>query len=307
MKGNIGVEKPKAILIGPIISEFYWEAGRFASILPYLKKKKYRNQDIKYIVLTRCENFDLYGVYANIFLPLKISGDFTKYLPNCYRLNNFPVDQYEKIAKNFRNKYKEKYNIIEHIYPKIDKKNFLNKNQFSQNQMIFEFKPREENYKLIEDYLPKNDKPIIVLAPRFRKDFKRNWNHWPELYNEIWNSNLKDQFNFVICGKSGEYIPDKENRFYDINQIGLSNNSSLAGLLIVTLQKAIFTVGSQSALPNISLLLGVPVLEWGHQKVLHTKTYNIKNTSVKFLEDKKYNIPPKEIFKQLVKQLEKGN
>lgn len=294
--------KPKAILLGPIISEFFWEAGRFSCILPYLKRK-YKDQKVTFIILTRQENFDLYGVYANIFLPLKIPGDYIKYSPNCFRLNNFPQEQYEKIAINFKIKYKQNYNIIEHFYPKIDKKNFLNKNQFSQRQMIFDFKPRKENYKLFKEYFFENKKPLIVIAPRFRKGFKRNWPFWQKLYDTIWTNKIKNKFNFIICGKPGEYIPDKENRFYDINHMELSNNSSLAGLLIVTLQNSVFTIGSQSAIPNISLLLKVPVLEWGHQKTLHTKTYNIKNTPIKFLEDKKYNLPCEKVFEHLIKQL----
>lgn len=296
------IKKPKAILLGPIISEFFWEVGRFACMLPYLRRK-YKRQNVKFIILTRQENFDLYGAYANIFLPLKIEGDYIKYAPNCFRLNNFPQDQYEKIAVNFKTKYKKNYNIIEHLYPKIDKKNFLRKNQFSQNQMIFDFKPRKENYEFVEEYFSVNKKPIIVIAPRYRKGFKRNWPYWKNLYDIIWKNKLQEKFNFVICGKTGEYIPDKENRFYDINHIKLSDNSSLAGLLIATLQRAMFTLGSQSAIPNLSLLLKVPVLSWGDQKALHTKTYNIKNTPIEFLEDRNYNLSHEQIFKHLIKQL----
>ena len=89
-----------------------------------------------------------------------------------------------------------------------------------------------------------------------------------------------NDFNFILCGKSGEYIPDKKNRFYDINKIEVNEQSSLVGLLLVALQRAVFTVSSQSAIPNISLLLGTPVLEWGHQKKLHESVYNVsKNFS----------------------------
>jgi len=297
--------KPKAILMGPIIGEFGWCLQRFAPILPYLINKKYRKQDIKYIILTRKDRFDLYGRYASIFLPLNIPGDYDKYLPNCYRLNGFPIKEYEKIARSFYKKYSKNYNIIEHIYPKIDKRNFVNKNQFSSKQMIFNFKPRKENYELIENYLSKNNNPIVILSPRYRKGFQRNWNQWPQFFDMIWESDLQKQFNFIICGKPGEYIPDLKNRFQDINNIQLGENSSLAGLLISVLQKSIFTCGSQSGIPNLSLLLKVPVLEWGHQKSLHTKTYNIKNTKITFLEDRKYNLSFKKVFKHLNNELKK--
>ena len=104
--------------------------------------------------------------------------------------------------------------------------------------------------------------------------------------------------NFIICGKRGEYIPDPKKRFLDINDIPISNDISLVGLLLVVLEKSILTIGSQSAVPNISLLRGVEVLEFGHQKKLHTITYNIKNTPITFIEDMKYNIEPELIFKK---------
>jgi len=176
--------------------------------------------------------------------------------------------------------------------------------------MVYEFKPRKQNYNLVESYLP-NDKPIIVLAPRYRNGFKRNWNRWPEFYDMVWNhTSLRKDFTFVVCGKPGEYIPDPKNRFYDINNIELKDSSSLVGLLLVVLERAFFTFGSQSAIPNLSLLYEVEVLEFGCQKKFHTVTYNVKNTPITFIEDMKYNIETNVIFthfKKLVyKKLSKG-
>jgi len=296
----------KAVLLGPFVGEFYWEAGRFAPILPYLKGKKYKNQKIKYIVLTREERFDLYGRHANVFVPLRIDGDYERRQPNCFRLNGLKPHQYDAIVQKFKKKYKDRYNIIEHIYPDVRKAVFGNKNQFHPKKMIYKYKPRIENYRLVEDFLPKNDKPNIVLAPRYRIGFKRNWQKWPEFYDTIASDKeLMNSYNFIICGKKGEYIQDKKNRFYDMGDITLTEGSSLAGVLLCIMDHTHMTFGSQSAIPNISLLYGVEVLEFGCQKHLHTVTYNVKNTPITFFENRKYNIEASVVCNTLKKLLRK--
>ena len=295
----------KAILFGPFIGELFWEAFRFAPLLPYYKYKKYKSDNVKFIVLTREDRFDLYGKDADILVPLKINGDYKEYKPNCFRLDGFGEEKYLTIANVFKNKFQKHYDIIEHIFPDISKKQFTNKNQFSRFYMRFEYKPRDMNYQLIDRYIPE-DKPIVVLAPRYRSGFRRNWTKWPEFYDKLAKDKvLMRNFNFVICGKRGEYVPDKKKRFFDINDIVLEPNASLVGLLLVLLERAILTFGSQSAIPNISLICGVEVLEFGCQEYLHTKVYNLKKTPVTFVEDKGYNIKVDDIHKLLKKILKR--
>jgi len=295
----------KAILMGPFVGEMYWEAGRFAPMLPFFEFKKYKGQNIKFIILTRIDRFDLYGCYADILVPLKIEGDYKKLQPNCFKLNGYPRSEYIKLVIDFYAQYSKRYKIIDHIYPEITKAQHLKKNQFPQKQMIFKYKPREENYELINKYIP-NNKPLILLAPRFRKGFKRNWSNWPQFYDLIYNDkNLMKNFHFIICGKKGEYIPDEKNRFYDMTEIEVGKRSSLIGLLLVLMEKTVFVCGSQSAIPNIGLLYGREVLEFGCQKKLHTITYNIKRTPITFLEDRKYNLEPKVLYKNLIKLTKK--
>lgn len=296
----------RAILIGPFVGEMYWEAGRFAPILPYFRIKKYRNQKIKYIVLTRKERFDLYGRYADILVPLSIEGDYGSKQPNCFRLNNYSVAEYNNTKKKFYKKYKERFQIVEHIYPDISKRLYLNKNQFLQKNMIYKFKPRSENYILMNEYLLKNNNPIVILAPRFRKGFKRNWNNWNEFYDLIYNDKkLFNSFNFIICGKVGEYIPDDKGRFLDMNKVEINEGSSTIGLLLVLMERAKFVCGSQSAIPNIGLLYNLEVLTFGCQRSLHTKTYNIKNAPITFIDDKKYRIQASVLFNKMKKLLQK--
>lgn len=295
--------KERAILSGAHIPELGWELLRSCPFTLWTKIKKYDNK-VKLIVLTRSDRFDLYGRHADILVPLNIEGDYTKYKPNCFRLDDFPMEQYNNINKVFYDKYSKQYEIIEHIYPKITGKQFLQKDQYPKNQLFTKFKPRFENKKLVDQYIS-NDKPWIVLSPRYRKGFKRNWNHWETFYDMIYNSDLYEKYKFIIVGKSLEYIPDKKNRFFDINTIPINKNSSLIGLTISIVYNSILTIGSQSAIPNLSLLLNTEVLEWGNQKTLHTITYNYNKTPITFLEDMKFNLDSKIVFKTMNEILKK--
>jgi hypothetical protein len=300
-------KKPKAVLMGPFVGELYWETARFAPMLPNMVNKEYRGKDIKFIILTRKDRFDLYGKFADILVPLRIPGDYKEQRqPNCFRLNGLKVKKYLEIVRDFHTKYKERYHIIKHIYPDVTQKKFLNKDQFPQKKMHYIFNPRQENYDIVNDYLPKNGKPLVALAPRYRNGFRRNWNSWPEFYDRLSNDKeLIEDFNFIVCGKEGEYISDQKNRFLDLNDMTSGDKSSLVGLLLVVLENTFFTFGSQSAIPNMSLLYNIEVLEFGCQKTLHTRTYNVKNTPITFIVNKKYNIPPREIFPQFKKLLYK--
>ena len=111
-------------------------------------------------------------------------------------------------------------------------------------------------------------------------------------------------YNFIICGKEGEYVPDPKKRFYDMNDIEVGSKSSLIGILLVILENAFFTFGSQSAIPNISLLYKVDVLEFGCQRALHTRTYNITNTPITFIDSRNYDVEPIAMIKQLRKLLQ---
>ena len=162
--------------------------------------------------------------------------------------------------------------------------------------MTFKYSPRKDNYLIVDKFVPK-DKPLVVLAPRYRIGFQRNWKHWNEFYNMLSNHSLRSDFNFIICGKEGEYFPDKKNRFLDLTKIPLTENSSLIGILMVVLERTFFTCGSQSAIPNMSLLYGVQVLSWGHQKRYHTVDYNIMHTPIVFIEDMRYDLNPKVVLK----------
>ena len=292
----------KAILFGPCIGEMYWEFGRFAPILN--QKRKQYGDDVTYIICTRPDRFDMYGDNCDILVPLTIQGDNDIYTQDCYGLSGYKG--YEYLIKTFYDSFKDEYKIIEHLYPDLGKSSGgkCNKNKYDLSKFTYDYKPRIENKILVDEFLPKNDKKNIVISPRFRKGIsKRNWPYWNDLYNKIDNDiELKDKYNFIICGKKPDYIVDIKDRFLDINDIKITNESSLIGLTIEILKRSCYTIGSQSAIPNVSLLFNVPVISWGNEKKLHTITYNVFNTKIDFIEDKNFRTPSKEIFK-LMKRL----
>lgn len=295
--------KPNAVLMGPFVGELYWEGGRFAPMLPYMRKHQFKGKDYKYIILTREERFDLYGKHADILVPLRIEGDYINKHGECFRLQNFSEKEYDSLAVRFKNKYAQNYNIIKHIYPNIRKPHYLNKNQYNPNLFLYNYAPRQKNYDLVDEYLPKTGKPLVVLAPRFRVGFKRNWNQWSLFYDLLEKSGLMKDFDFIICGKKEEYQPDSKKRFLDMNDINVQPPASLVGILLVILERSFFTFGSQSAIPNFSLLYKVDVLEFGCQRNYHTKVYNVFKTPITFIDSPKYDWPAQDAIKQLEKLL----
>ena len=292
----------KIILAGPFCGEFGWEILRYVPHILWWKCKKYKG-NVKLVVYTRPDRFDLYGSYADELIPLIINGDHISRNSDCFKLSGFSDEDYNKLVKDIYNQYRSKYKIVKHIYPVIEKKKYTHKHQFPSNQTYYKYNPRKENKELVDSVLP-NDKPIVAIGPRYRKIAKfRNWPHWEKFYDYI--EDIKD-VNFVICGKDLEYIPDSKNRYFDVNKIldeSVNKNTSLVGITIEILKKSVLCIGSQSGIPNLSNLVGTPTLQWGNEKGAHTKTYNIKNTKTTFIVDKQFEIKPKTIVNEMKKLL----
>jgi len=292
--------RPKVVVAGPCYGELFWEFFRFA---PYIFTIMRDNPELKLIVHTRRERYDIYGEWAHEFISLnipKIDNTF----PDCFRLTNLSEFDKIQIEMDGLRKINEKYDIIYCIRPDISNNQFCNKNQYPMQMRLFDYKVRKENVKLVDKMLdPK--KPIIVLAPRFRKNFKRNWPYWNELYDMLYFDKSLERFQFVICGKTDEMYVDPLKRFIDINDFVYSEKTSLIGVTIEILKRAKLTIGSQSAIPNISLIMGTPVLQWGNQKDLHTKTYNIYKTQVEFIEDMDFKLDAKIVFDKAKQFFEK--
>jgi len=301
------MRQTKHAVLSMCLGELWWEFANFAPHIIWKRMIQYKDRsDIEFISMTRPDRFDIYGLYSNIFVPLKIDGDGLRYRANGFRLDGFSEGMYNLLVTYFKEQYTNRYSTIELVYPKISGKTYVNRHQFPLDEMLFSYLPRSENLKIAEESLPE-DKKIVVLAPRFRFGFKRNWPFWQEFYDMLYSSkDLMSKFFFVICGKKPDYTPDKYNRFLDINNIQLGEYSSLVGLTIEILRSAILTIGSQSGLPNISLMLGTPVLEWGHERQFHTVDYNLRGTKIKFIDNVKYDLSAKRVLDETLYILKNG-
>ena len=177
--------KTKAVLVGPFLGEMYWEVARFAPHIIYKRRKQYKDLNINFIIATRESMIDCYGTIGNIFIPIRIPGDGTKYTANCYRLDGFPEVEYNNLENILKNQFSDRYDIIETIYPKINKNQFSNKRQFPPREQTYKYFPRPENLEIVNSQI-KTDKKLVVIAPRYRKGLRRNWPYWQKFYDLLY-------------------------------------------------------------------------------------------------------------------------
>lgn len=164
--------KKPAYLFGPFVGDLYWETYRFAPHALYLKKE---NPQTKLIVFTRQERFDLYGAYADILVPLKLSkvdediqiGFTSKYVDDAY---------YQILGQYIHKKYSNNYNIINHLYPNISAFFYKVKWQFPKDKMIFNFQPRRKNKLIVHKYLGNLQDIILTDCEDDYSDILKGYN-----------------------------------------------------------------------------------------------------------------------------------
>lgn len=232
-------------LFGPFIGSLSWEFYRFASHAIFMKKI-YPN--IKIAVLTRPERFDLYGKYADFLVPLKIENDDVQN-QIFFKLKNFEISEYNKLAKQFRTMYKKRFKIEEHFYPDIIDYRFKVRWQFPRFKMDYGFMPRNKNVEIIKDTLPK--KSLILITPPY------DINLMQILSSCIIKNKLHRKYLFITCGEYGDV-------FYNVDNIPLNNETSKIGYLIEIIKKSRLVIGPKSDFTHLSLLLKKPVISWGN-------------------------------------------
>lgn len=295
---NPAQNKEEAFIFGPCVGELHWEFFRFAGHAIWLKKK---HPNVKLVVFTRIDRYDIYGRYADCFLPLYV--DEGGRIQDCFKLHGLDNRTYHELAGKVRKIFSNMYHIRKHYYP--DLKRYTERWQWPEKQMDYDFRPRQANDGIVKTHL--DSKPIVVLAPRFRKnERKRNWPFWKDLYKRIEDSGLINSHTFVICAKEPDSVSADSDAILDINNMLGHKDVSLIGLSINFLRNAVLTVGSQSGIPNLSVLVKTPVLSWGHQKERHAKRLNPFKTPVTFLEDRNYKLPDKVVFNKIKELLVGG-
>lgn len=154
----------KNYLFGPFIGETIYELNYFVGHAIYLRKQNPKN---KIIVLTRKENFDLYGKYATTFLSLPLSKDL---IPHKFDCENIKVNLYDEITRRFSQKYINEIRIHDHFYPKIMTQLKDIKWYYPRDQINFDFKPRVGNQDIANDITNKYENIVISM---FNDTFKK--------------------------------------------------------------------------------------------------------------------------------------
>ena len=200
---------------------------RFAPYAIHLKKI---TPSYKIIVYTRRSRFDLYGKYASVLVPLALKHD-NKFTQSKFGLNRFPQKNYETLVKYFYDKYKNRFDIIEHFYPDISKWRYKIKWQLPRSKMDYDFEVRNENLKIIEGLF---DSTSNVFVTKKDSDIRHM---------------LLDR----------NYNPVMNHWLYDLKK--WNNNISFVGCVIACLKDCKFVVGNvESWLTKLALLLKIPVI-----------------------------------------------
>ena len=140
---NPNQKKPKkfeAFLFGPFLGELSWEFYRFAPYAIHLKK---HNPDKKVVVLTRKDRFGLYGIYADILIPLRIQND-ANFSQVGFGLENYRIEFYDTLKKYFFEKYSKRFEIIDHFCPLIHSWYKNIRWQFPRNEMDYDFQSQKK-------------------------------------------------------------------------------------------------------------------------------------------------------------------
>ena len=260
----------KAILFGPFIGELSWEMFRFAPYMIYLKKQK----RCKTLVFTRRDRFDLYGLYADILVPLKIDELYTQ---NCFRANELPYYESEFLAKLFEKKYYDRFNIEDHYTPCVSGFRYKVKWQFPRMYMEYDFKPRTENKTIVNEIL--NGNPCVFVDLSVFNEYKRD-----EVLKQISTPNLLQQIIVYDPTTKDDLSTDIKN----VNGLKFDNKTTtLFGCIAALIPECIMTIGNlESSYSHLSLLMNVPLASLFERKTeddirllnpLNTKIYTLQS------------------------------
>lgn len=224
-----------AYLFGPFVGELSWELYRFAPYAIHLKKTKPKK---KLVVFTRPERFDLYGRYADIFVPLNLKNNEGQ---DCFGVRSVSLESYETLARVLYEKYKDKFSITSQIYPNIDGVFRKIKWQFPRSRMDYDFKPREKNVEIINELVGERKDYLFVDSCC---EYGGDSLNFSEIRDEI-NSRVDNIYSTEI-GCVIELISRAS--------AVIGNLQSPYSHLTLLLKKPLITVNEELSLDSISLL-----------------------------------------------------
>jgi len=215
----------KAYLFGPFFGELSWEYFRFAPYMIHLKKTE---PNIKMVVMTRPERFDLYGQYADILVPLNIQND-DMYKQQAFKMLGYDLTTCQRYSDIFRIRYKKKYSVVGHFVPDFSSLRYKVKWQFPRQKMDYDFTPRQANMKSINNMF-KSQKLVIT---------DEGYSYKTEKYNVV---NIEDFKQWI-----GPTIDNKRITY--------------CGCLIHFIKKSNFVISNlKSDVGKLAILLGIPMI-----------------------------------------------
>jgi len=248
--------KSDAILFGPFVGELCWEFYRFAPFAIYLKKKYPK---CKLVVLTRPSRFDIYGQHADILVPLRLKND-QDLERDSFKLVGYREENYYRIAKYFKNKFKKRYNIAKHYYPDVRMWRYKVKWQFPRDEMDYDFLPRYKNNELAKRAFINNKGIFDTLA----------------LNRHIKHKDMIDSVDLVA--RLTNFVDDI--------------NSTTFGGIIDCVKLAKYVVGDiRYDISHLAVLLGIPLIHVGtHIREDFIKLLNPNNTPIILCDSVKQGI-----------------
>ncbi len=149
-------------LFGPFVGETIYELNYFVGHAIYLRKLNPQN---KIIVLTRKENFDLYGRYATTLLPLPLDKEL---VPRRFGCENMRANLFDEIVKKFQVKYHKQIKVHDHFFPKINTYLKDLRWYYPRAEVDFDFKPRPKNTNIAKSIAGSRTNFIV-------SDFHTGW------------------------------------------------------------------------------------------------------------------------------------
>jgi len=225
--------KEHAYLIGPFLGELEWEYRYFA---PYVINLMKTDSEKVFIVFTRPERFDLYGLYGDIFVPLRVGYDRPE-RRDCFTIKGLDQQSFNVLLRAFIDKYKKRYRIDGRIYPEISHFSYKVKWQFPKSKMDYDFNPRQTNKKIIDEFVTEHDGFVDLSSDYVDEHIKLN--HYMLKYS-------------VDLGKQIKPL--------------INNQNSVLGCTIEVLKKVDFVIGNLSTdTSRLAILLKKPLITINEQ------------------------------------------
>lgn len=275
------------LIIGPFCGEIGWEFCYWQAHIRWLKEMS--PEEIEFLPVTFPGRQPFYRDFVD---TVAFHSDMV--------LDRFGrQDCYNSQGVNRRDYFAYVGALVErhHAYGAVTTPNHDGRFYIPTDKMIFrKFEPVETLKYLVD--LPPVKRKSVMIFPRKKGD-GRDWPeaNWVELIYQL----SKAGYGVVIGGvrNASCLIDYKGDGIVNLMQLLEGDPFHALDLVLHYLTKVRMAVGSQSALPILSMHQEVPTLMWGGERERHEKELNYFDTPCRFLDDPKYAIAPERVIEEL--------